>query len=186
MCVMTPEYEELVKTSEELTAVLSEQYRPLLNCRPGCSHCCQHDLSVFPIEAFALKRALIELPRKIRARLRFQAQNSAAAEQAGLPSSCPLLFEHRCSVYPSRPVICRTQGLPLLFQAYDGTWQVDVCPLNFVDADLEEQLNSHYLLPLEQLNVRLVQANLAFCRRIGQPEISGERWTMSEIVLSTE
>lgn len=99
-------------------------------CREGCSACCHQRISVFAIEADAIRDALAELAVRapeIRARVRAQADDPDAQHH------CALLIDGRCSIYPARPLICRSHGLPVV--ADDRTPdQVDACPLNFRDA----------------------------------------------------
>ncbi len=98
-------------------------------CRDGCSTCCHQRISVFAIEADAIRDALAELAVRdpeLRARVRAQADAPAAQRH------CALLVDDRCSIYPQRPLICRSHGLPVV--ADDRTPdKVDACPLNFRD-----------------------------------------------------
>jgi Fe-S-cluster containining protein len=90
-----------------------------------------------------------------------------------------------CAIYGARPLICRTQGLPLLFEAEDGEAEVDFCPLNFTAPDALADLDEEHLVPLEEINLSLVLVNQAYCREKGiEPARFGERVTMSELVLS--
>jgi Fe-S-cluster containining protein len=177
-------YEQLVQAVDELSAKLSERYRQHLACRAGCSGCCHHHLSVFPVEAAALRKAIDELPTPQRAKIEKQAAETIDREQHGEPVSCPLLVNDRCSVYASRPLICRTQGLPLLIEAEDGELEVDYCPLNFTAPAATDDLDEDHLVPLDGLNLSLAQINLEFCRAHGiSDQESGIRPTIAEIIL---
>jgi len=94
-------------------------------CKAGCDGCCQHDLSVTLAEALAALDALSGLPATRRAAI------AARARDAGPP--CALLDgEGRCEVYPGRPLICRSHGLPIREAATDGrASSVGACELNF-------------------------------------------------------
>jgi Fe-S-cluster containining protein len=169
------QYSELVRETDRMVTQLARRYHRHVLCRAGCSPCCRHDLSVFAVEAEAVRRALSALPEATCAVLSRQAE----AE----PASCPLLVDDRCAIYDARPLICRTQGLPLLIEADDGRQEVDFCPLNFAEAGAMKDLDQGHLVILEDLNSKLVHANRGYCLREGmEPDAAGLRWRMSEIV----
>jgi Fe-S-cluster containining protein len=126
-------------------------------CTKGCSGCCHVDLSVFTSEAARILgwlRSLDQATRKNlheslskRAEIDTQKRTPTAPNPAGkqhLP--CAFLIENACSIYPARPIICRTQGALLRWQtnkqaepkkqrSEEPILQFDVCPLNFVKAE---------------------------------------------------
>ena len=57
---VTP-YEQFVQQVDTLTTLLTTHYAKHLVCRAGCSGCCQHHLSIFPVEVarkeFPMRRA---------------------------------------------------------------------------------------------------------------------------------
>lgn len=88
-----------------------------LQCRRGCSSCCVDDLTVFEIEAAAIRAAHPELLK------------------SGVPhprGACAFLDDAgACRVYSVRPYVCRTQGLPLRWLDPDeGVERRDICRLN--------------------------------------------------------
>jgi Fe-S-cluster containining protein len=97
------------------------------------------------------------------------------------------LVNNCCAIYAARPLICRTQGLPLLFEAEDGAQEVDFCPLNFTTPEAQNDLNEEHLVPLDELNTRLALTNLQHCREAGIPDQdSGMRQRMSDIILKSQ
>ncbi len=94
---------------------------PAMRCASGCETCCHVDLSVFEVEADAIREALTDLPGDVRARVRTQADRR---------DRCAMLVEGRCAVYAQRPLICRSHGLAV--QTDDG--DIEHCPLNFTQA----------------------------------------------------
>lgn len=121
---------------------ISLKHNDKMECKKGCSKCCQTDISVFEIEADRIEEW-------------FYIQN--LEEQEGLlelwkkpnqESYCTFLYNDQCTIYESRPLICRTQGLPL-FVASENL--LDYCPLNFKAGDppKEDWLN------LERMNTLL-------------------------------
>ena len=135
-----------------------------------------------------MRQAIEALPKETRAIIEQQAREVIEREAGNQPVACPMLVEDRCSIYESRPLICRTQGLPLLMEAEDGEAEIDFCPLNFTapDAidDLTQDPDAAHFVPLDDLNLKLALVNLQFCREQGIPdESSGQRQQMAEIIL---
>jgi hypothetical protein len=113
-------------------------------CREGCDQCCHARFGVFELEAAPIRERLARMSKedpKLRARVRAQADDPAHADR------CALLVDGRCSVYEERPLICRSQGLPLLVDE-----RVDWCPLNFTDGSPPRES----VLSLDALNAPLV------------------------------
>lgn len=111
-------------------------------CSSGCSKCCYTDISIFDVEADLIRDWFKQKSEEEKTSLRnlwAQKVNSGA---------CQFLYEEKCSVYEVRPIICRTQGVPLHLQS-EGV--VDCCPLNFKDVEpaKEDWLN------LDRLNTLL-------------------------------
>ena len=75
---------------------------------------------------------------------------------------CPLLDNDRCSIYAQRPLICRTQGLPIGYIDEDNERiEVSACPLNFPEGHPFEYDD---LLLLDTFNSRLAALNRSYCR----------------------
>ncbi|HPQ71117.1 MAG TPA: YkgJ family cysteine cluster protein [bacterium] len=90
-----------------------------LRCGPGCSDCCQDELTVFDIEAM---RICEEFPQVVTKGEPAPAGRCAFLDEAG-----------QCRVYNARPYVCRTQGLPLRWLEENEMGWVefrDICPLN--------------------------------------------------------
>jgi uncharacterized protein len=116
-----------------------------LTCHTGCTDCCRRRFSVTALEAEIVAEGLAALPDETRA--------AVAARAAAPHEACPALEEDgRCAVYASRPVICRTHGLPIRFavrhdegappdpvgprQGPRSLPLLDACPRNFQGRDL--------------------------------------------------
>jgi hypothetical protein len=128
-----------------------------LRCGPGCCDCCRQHISVFPVEAVHIALAVDALPVDAADTLRRRAAHAPA------DGPCPLLnADGRCALYAARPIICRTQGLPLLI-ATDGDAQVAFCPLNKVD---DAPLPAEAVLDLERLNRILTAVNRLFVQAV--------------------
>ncbi len=118
-----------------ITNRLENNLTSKLECRKGCHACCEDGLKVFPVEA-----ALIMA----------HAPDLLASGKPNTGAGCAFLDNAgACRIYPWRPYVCRTQGLPLRWLEEDQTGETvelrDICPLN------EETLQSARK-PLEDLS----------------------------------
>lgn len=144
-------------------------------------------MSVFAVEAAAIGEAVDALPETLRQRLAQQARDVLGMEARDEPTICPMLVDDRCSIYAARPLICRTQGLPLLLETDDGEAEVDFCPLNFTAEDAVADLDEAHLVPLDELNLKLALLNLQHCREKEiADDASGQRVPMAEIILQSQ
>lgn len=140
---MTTDYDRLVAKVDALCATIEARCVDALACRGGCAGCCQVELTVARVEALAVVQALESLPPVSRAGIA-----ARAAEPPGGTPRCVMLDEHDlCAIHPARPLVCRTQGLPLLYPSglvpaeavklRTNRGEVTVCPLNFRERDPE-------------------------------------------------
>lgn len=128
-------------------------------CRSGCNACCQVELSVCHLEAARVARAVAERPSR---------------DGLGAGGGCAFLVESRCAIYAARPLVCRSQGLPLAYEAgtipasslsarasdgRDLTW----CPLNF-ENDSPDRAD---ILDAQRVDVTLASLNRDFCEDRG-------------------
>jgi len=130
---------------------LVELHNTDIACRPGCDSCCLN-LTVFPVEFFAMQGEM---------------------KQAGLDpkslifaesSLCGFLHNGLCRIYPFRPIICRTHGLPILFindTSGESAWDVSFCRLNFSKQDHIE-FTDDMLLDIEEINAEMNRINHGF------------------------
>lgn len=121
---------------------IHEKHKTQMECKKGCSKCCQTDISVFDIEAERIREWFSQLESAEVERLK---DLWKTPHQEGY---CVFLYQDQCTVYEARPLICRTQGLPL-YVASENV--LDYCPLNFKEGDppKEDWLN------LERMNTLL-------------------------------
>ena len=122
MSAALDEYDALVAKVDAAVAHIAEARRRDLACRAGCDGCCRVELSVSEVEAASIRRHLATLADDERRALGAWARLPAR----GGPRCAFLDEEGRCGVYAARPLVCRTQGLPLRYP--DG---VGWCSLNF-------------------------------------------------------
>lgn len=152
-------YGRLLANLDAFHATVLEMYRAHIACRAGCFSCCKTRLSVFPIEADALRRSIAEMPPELHARLRERLEN----DEGEAASFCALLVDGACSVYRDRPMLCRIHGLPNASTSYP-TGAIDFCELNFTELaadDIEPAAVldwDHAGRALALLNFKLTQA----------------------------
>lgn len=105
-----------------------------LRCGAGCEACCHVELEVSPLEAAMLLDALRALSD--------EALRALQGHLARDDGRCVMLDDKgRCAVYQDRPLVCRSQGLPLAYppdvvpvdavRARAGDKVLVWCPLNF-------------------------------------------------------
>lgn len=97
-----------------------------LTCQTGCHDCCMEGLTVFGVEALNMWR--------------YALQNQGAFQPAASGQCAFLDLRGHCTLYPVRPYVCRTQGLPLRWEDWDETDEIvelrDICHLNASSLDL--------------------------------------------------
>lgn len=140
-----------------------------LTCHAGCDGCCEVQLEVCEVEADALAEAIRRLPGERRRALRDRPPGAGCVLRGG---------DGRCEVYDARPLVCRTQGLPLRYPAGTiparavmgraGTRTYTWCPLNFTvrRPDPEDVLDAERVdVMLALINRRVAGDARALVRR---------------------
>ncbi len=159
---------ELRAKVDSFTDRVLSAYADDVVCARGCTDCCLTDISVFPVEADAVLAAFRQLPEATRARLR---------ERAARGDNCVFLLDGGCAVYQERPIICRSQGLPLLLEGGKHT----VCQHNFRNR-VVEKLPSETVLNLTTLNTLLSITHRLDIAESGQPD---QRTRLADLVAET-
>jgi Fe-S-cluster containining protein len=159
-------YRQLVEQVDKWTSEITRQYRNYLVCRKGCDLCCQRKLTVSAVEAYNIALAFSQLPRDTKRRI----------EEP--KTSCAFLVDGACSIYESRPVICRTFGLPSLHRNEKDEGVVSWCELNFTNVEDSFQLQAEGIIDIDTLNMKLSGVNGLFLKESGTAE---ERIALDEI-----
>jgi len=141
-------YFQLRTEIDALSESLEKQHRQHLSCKKGCDLCCMA-ISVFPVEFYAIRTELNIKSLEVLPVL----QNE---------EDCQFLVDHSCAIYPSRPVICRTHGLPLLYMGLESDeYELSCCELNFIRYDFDN-FDEENTYPMDRINSRLYQINKNF------------------------
>ena len=162
-------YQQLLLRVDALCQGIVKALSEHISCSKGCSACCT-SITLFPVEAAALKAAIEDLSAEEEAAIRRHVTEHADDER------CPLLSHHCCLLYQARPVICRTHGLPILYME-NGERRVDCCPLNLEQCD---SLPGSAIIDLERLNALLVAVNALYLSHNDAAPDLPERLTIAE------
>lgn len=166
-------YTSLVQDIEQEIRRLQDFYGDRLRCRPGCDECCMA-FSLLPAEAALVRLAYDNL--KDEEKLIVQRQADVKT------SHCPFLIRKKCCIYTSRPLICRTHGLPVAYVNEEfETIEVSACPVNFPE---NVQFAQEGLLLMDSFNARLAEINYHFVQAKGLPPTT--RLTLRQIILAHE
>jgi Fe-S-cluster containining protein len=149
------EYFLLRNEIDRLCSKLEEAHKEHITCHPGCHQCCM-DFNIFPIEFYSIQYEL-------------KGNNACFNPKAANPE-CLFLIKGLCSIYVSRPVICRTHGLPLL-QMGEDEWQLSYCELNFKKDNLPDFDESNTFVQ-DRFNSRLFLINREFIKKLTDNQYS--------------
>ena len=153
------QYRQLRDEVDRKAAELETVHADWMACKKGCSGCCMN-LSVWPVEFFSILAELKETgwPRP----------------QLNLDGECVYLDAgSACQIYPFRPLICRTHGLPLVYWHEDADppeYGVMFCEKNFKGAD-KVTFTAENTLNMEEANEKLARLNLAFIEENDDAEL---------------
>ena len=181
--------ETLIRDYRQLMADVMEEaerlkicYGEHMKCRKGCSECCT-DLTLLPLEWYALREVL--------------KKENPPLKPAGQDDRCSLLVDDACALYPYRPLICRTHGLPLLYlteeyndagiqiKADDPEWQISWCDLNFTEVSeemMEDIFDPEDVINMEEWNLLLGRLNREFLKTPEGSSFQRKRIPLKEIL----
>jgi uncharacterized protein len=144
-------YYTLRNKIDSLAQKLFTRHANYIKCRMKCDLCCM-DYSILPVEFHSILNEL----KKNKDKLQLNPNEKRKDE-----SECIFLKNNLCTIYESRPLICRTHGLPLLFTNDDYEWELSTCELNFKTYDYENfsPLNTY---PQDNYNSKLFMLNRKF------------------------
>ena len=144
-------YRELRQKVDSVSEKLTQKHKSQLQCKIGCDLCCM-DYSSLPVEFYSMREEL---------KAKNPDKKSISKTGKTHTDDCVFLKDHACTIYESRPIICRTHGLPLLYAGEDGEWELSTCELNFRDFDYEEFTEKN-TFPQDVFNSKLFMLNRSF------------------------
>jgi Fe-S-cluster containining protein len=144
-------YEELLKKVDSVADSIRARFGSEVKCGEGCTNCCISRMTLLPLEAFYIRQHL-----------------SSAPEPGASPAICVYLQKIRCSIYPWRPMRCRTIGYPLLslsdHKRGRERYEVTCCNLNFVNSISSGIFDDKALIDMERINASLAELNIQFLK----------------------
>ena len=157
-------YKQILDRADGFFRSVAESQPQNLQCGRGCSLCCYGLFEIGSGDVPVIAEGLEKLhPARRKKIVRAAADIVAASAHPNLREcspaekeqffertssvACPNLSDSgECMIYDSRPLVCRTFGLPLREQdRYIG----DVCELNFTDAPPETKMTAAWDLHWE-------------------------------------
>ncbi len=118
------EYRTLIAKVDAKVADVTAHQAENLACDRGCHACCAPGLTVASVEAAAIAQFLGEHPDVAAT------AEALAKARPWQDTRCSFLnADGACSIYAVRPLVCRTQGLPIVVEG----GQLTACSLNFRD-----------------------------------------------------
>ncbi|SHE76513.1 Putative zinc-or iron-chelating domain-containing protein [Mariniphaga anaerophila] len=144
-------YRQLRKEIDNASDKLLKEHAGNMQCKKGCDLCCM-DYSILPLEFYSI---LDEL------KTRNLNTEELPEEENMEEGDCVFLKNHVCAIYESRPMICRTHGLPLLYTNDDDEWELSTCELNFTQFDFEK-FTPENTYPQDKFNSELFLLNRKF------------------------
>ena len=155
----------LADSVDETFASIQTRQGACMQCSAGCTDCCRARPSITHVERAFFRRGLARLSEAERKELAQRTRDKAR-------EMCPALDpQGRCQLYDSRPLICRSFGVPLRRRhevVLVNPPVIDVCDLNFVDVPLET-LAPEDVLDQTSLDAELAAINAEFCARHDLP-----------------
>lgn len=147
-------YVEIRSRLDSEIAQLQQVHSHQMVCKKQCSLCCMN-FGVLPIEAYAIAQEL------------FQTHTPLLAHTVS--NECIFLQTNMCTIYKNRPFICRTQGLPILYNV-EQTYELSVCELNFTSVD-DSYFTEKNCLFMDTYNYELQECNHVFIKQNQQLNI---------------
>ena len=155
-------YYRLRDEVDRKAAVLERLHADWMACKKGCSSCCL-DLTVWPVEFYAI---LGEMKAA-----------GLSLESINPDKPCGYLDDSdACMIYPFRPIICRTHGLPLVYWQEDHDppeYGIVFCEKNFKAAE-QIEFTAVNTLNMEEVNEKLARINLVFLDELKDPTLTPE------------
>ncbi len=156
-------YRKIRKETDVISEKLSKVHSSHLQCKKGCDLCCM-DYSILPVEFYTI---LEELKGRSFDKKIILSKSYKNYED------CIFLKDHACTIYESRPLICRTHGLPLLYTSDDGEWELSTCELNFRDFNFEN-FSEKNTFSQDKYNSKLFLLNREFIGEFEDENYFGE------------
>ncbi len=146
------EYRNFIGQVDAKVEQLTKLHANNMKCGKGCDLCCL-DFSVFPVEFYHIRQQIANVT---------PAWSQPMSKSAADDKWCALLENHACSIYPFRPYICRTHGLPLIYLNDEADeLELSFCELNFTAVE-DDYFDMDNVWEQDDLNSELFMINKRF------------------------
>ncbi len=157
-------YRKLCAYCDSIWNRAREVYSNEIACRKGCGICCELR-SVNQIEAYVIRSHITDNNTSVNDidnnDVVVHNDNATVDDNA-----CPFLRNQACTVYPARPIICRTHGMILRSSEFSPSRQATSCPYNFTSIHPND-FPPEMTIDTDVVTKNLVRLNLAFCLASG-------------------
>lgn len=168
------DYQKMIVDVDRLSRRIVSRHRDHIACTRRCAgNCCRIHVSVYPVEAISMARALHKLAPDLRRRIQHKARHTNSF------GPCPLLEDRTCLMYDARALICRTHGLPMLTE-YKDHRAIGFCQKNFRNG---APISEDDIFNLSSMNKSLAAINRKFVNEFAPWLPAGEHMTISEALL---
>lgn len=157
-------YGKLRTYADRFFKAVAVKYPENFQCKKGCGGCCILK-TVMPIEALMIIRYLQKHP----------VMTGTKTVRSG--RKCVFLMNGICQIYPVRPLICRTHGLPVR-ESVKGKILL-TCSRNF---NPRSAVPENSILDSGMLSENLARLNLAFCMISDVPKEAGKRYSLKNLL----
>lgn len=142
--------EELTRKVDDFFARVAVRHGTDMQCETGCSDCCHVRLTITGVEAAAIRAHVTTWSDEQRHNL----------ADTGPTNRCAALDPTgRCKIYPARPLVCRSHGVPIRMRR-GALPVVEACHRNFTrttpdpDCVLDQVTLSATLLAVDAAEVQ--------------------------------
>ncbi len=155
-------YQKLIQKIDQLCNKIESLYKEHINCGKGCSKCCINDLTLFPVEFDYISDKIKH--KKIKA-------NKTKGK-------CILLDNDQCQIYEYRPLVCRTQGFPLLYGD-----ELSLCEINFKNMHGAFCFSAGTLIDMDKVNSVLAAVNLEYIKHVDKlSSLKDKRYELKDLI----
>ncbi|MCX7943097.1 MAG: YkgJ family cysteine cluster protein [Deltaproteobacteria bacterium] len=157
-------YEEIRDQTLKFYSEFAKKYINFM-CKKGCSECCE-SFSILPLEYYYIKQ---KLPK-----------NSITIQSLSMGNSCLFLKNNECQIYEFRPIMCITQGLPLLVRdESSNSKNIFICKKN-ENLISDKKIKSYKAFEYDTMIAKLTVYNYLFCISYDIPD---ERIDIGQLIL---
>ena len=159
-------YKELCNYCDNFYKSIKRLYSSQMKCKRKCFKCCELH-TVCALEAYFMCNYLDK--------------NNINLKKEDLGSTyCALLKNDECILYPVRPLICRSHGVPMYFDNKNSI--LSSCIYNFKSVDWSCFPKNH-VFDTYSVTQCLLKLNIAFCIATGNKKLINKRFTLKSLIL---